>query len=327
MPAVRAVLRSITVGGTAPASRTMLFPSASFTVNDELTDFGIEPGDMLVICVACDGSNTAVLANTEAVCEDEGSPAGGKSSMNSRLFSYLVPDPVPSTLTFTRDNDSAAASATMVAVRPSEGGVLSVQAVSIPDAANGTVHGIEIEGIADPSLLVVFGANDSAFSVVTPPDGMTAQDTNDGSSHALRTYTQVNPGTGTLEKDFEWSATEEMHTLALLVKETVEGGGGTPVEVNLPVVTLRISAGGGLGEVEEGTPVEVDLPVATLYLNAQLVTAEVAEAPEPVEVNLPVAVLTLNARTMIGENYTPPEPGEAGMTVLSNLTRITDVLR
>lgn len=86
----------------------------------------------------------------------------------------------------------------------------------------------DITGVDNPSTLLGFWVNDSAFTLATP-SGMTLLESDTTGSSAIYAFYQVNAGTGTLSKSADFSGSDEWGNILVLFEETAGAGGGETI--------------------------------------------------------------------------------------------------
>jgi len=190
---------------------------ASNTVITVNVPTGTVDGDQLVVFVHGDQATGAWAANESGWDELQDINTGSQSTLAAyrRTVSGTPPSSYGFTITSAAGNDNLQA----VAITVNPNGTTYDTVVSSATSALVTTTGTTgaVTGTAAPSVLLCgFGADDNR-TVATPPAGMTLAEFVDGDSSELATYTEVNPGTGSLTRSVVWSSSTDTLQIAALL--------------------------------------------------------------------------------------------------------------
>ena len=146
--------------------------------------------------------------------------------------------------------------------------------------------------VGPASLLFSPFSHDSSSTVATPPSGMTATDTSySGTAFALATFHQENPTDDPITRTIGWTVTGDTHIAAQLqVSVETSGGGGSPVDIEVPAASLALTPYAPTAAVT--AHVDVTIPAASLGLTGY---APTVETTADVDITVPAAALSLTA--------------------------------
>lgn len=97
-----------------------------------------------------------------------------------------------------------------------------------------------VTGVTDPSILLCAWMGDDSVTVSSAPSGMTLEEAVEpGATLALETYSQVNPGTGSLTKSLTWSGSTQTIAIAALFDLTASAG--PTIDTQPTAATVRVN--------------------------------------------------------------------------------------
>lgn len=232
-------------------SSSQAFQNSAQTVT-VTTPTGCVTGDVLVAFVLTDNVGASIAASESWDGNPRNGDGGGSQMVAAVFYTNLVSSP-GANYTFTTTAAAGNISAVLIAVNPN-GDTFDTVASSLTQALTTTTSTTTaVTGVADPSvLLCAFGADDTGRTVSTPPATMTSAQNVVPNSSYLATYTEVNPGTGSLTRTAVWNSSTDTIAVALLLDFTtitgptitVQPSAQTKVLTNANTATFSVTATG-----------------------------------------------------------------------------------
>ena len=193
------------------------------------TPTGTVSGDVIVACLGQDAADGTGFTPPDGTWElIEAGRDTGPSVWNAMYYKVLSASPAAN-YTFTFDGTANGFFVSLTTINP-DGNTLAAVRSAISSTASGTSLATgAVTGAVDQTALICGWMADDSTTVSVDPSGMTLEEFNNGASADYWTYSQVNPGTGSITKTLTVAATTQMVAIAALFDFSVSG----------PVITVQ----------------------------------------------------------------------------------------